>query len=104
MYMKVCLPKSRGTYRTHGEGSLVWLLGSSWRGHSNSGNTPSLRVGQSLLYCMSFETWQLPKGREREGERERIDNYFCVAPNHKILVTKNGAKTLQVIVGSTKRK
>jgi hypothetical protein len=53
---------------------------------------------------MSFETWHLPKGREREGERERMDDYFCVAPNHKILVTKNGAKTLQVIVGSTKRK
>jgi hypothetical protein len=36
--------------------------------------------------------------REREGGREgeRMDDYFCVAPNHKILAVKNGAKTLQV--------
>jgi hypothetical protein len=39
---------------------------------------------------------RLPKGREREGEKERMDSYFCVAPLQKILTAKNGAKTLQV--------
>jgi hypothetical protein len=34
--------------------------------------------------------------RERGREGERMDDYFCVAPNHKILAVKNGAKTLQV--------
>jgi hypothetical protein len=68
MYIKGCLPKSRGTCRTCTEDSLVWLLGSSWRGHGNSANRPSLRVGWSLLCCLSFDTWLLPKGRQREGE------------------------------------
>jgi hypothetical protein len=61
MYMKGCLPKSSGTCRTRSEVFLVWLLDSSWRGHDNSGNTPSLHVGWSLLCCLSFETWLLPK-------------------------------------------
>jgi hypothetical protein len=91
--MKGCLQRIRDTCRICGEGSLVWLLGSSWRGHDNSGNTLSLRMGQILLYCLSFETWQLTKG---EGGRERMDDYFCVAPSHQILMVKNGAKTLQV--------
>jgi hypothetical protein len=34
-----------------------------------------------------------------EGGRERMDGYFCVTPNHKILVAKNGAKTLHVAMG-----
>jgi hypothetical protein len=81
MYIKGCLPKSRGTCRTRSEGSLVWLLGSNWQGHGNSGNTPSLHVGWSLLCCLSFETWLLPKGRKREGEGDRMDGYFCMAPS-----------------------
>jgi hypothetical protein len=28
-----------------------------------------------------------------------MDGYFCVAPSHKILVAKNGTKTLQVAIG-----
>jgi hypothetical protein len=67
MYMNVSFPKSMGTCRTCGEGSLVWLFSSNSLGHGNSGNTPSLRVGQLLLCCFTFETWQLLKGgRERE--------------------------------------
>jgi hypothetical protein len=61
MYMKGCLPKSRDTCRTHGEGSLEWLLGSSSWGHGNSGNTFlviwDLRPGS----CLRWE-------REREKE------------------------------------
>jgi hypothetical protein len=30
------------------------------------------------------------------GERERMDDYFCVAPSYKILTVKNGAKILYV--------
>jgi hypothetical protein len=81
MYMIGCLPKSRGTCRTRDEGSLVWLLGSSWWGHGNSGNILSLGVEQSLLCCLSFETWLLPKGRQREGEGDIMDGYFYMAPN-----------------------
>jgi hypothetical protein len=81
MYIKGCLPKSRGTYRTRGEDYLVWLFGYSWRGHDNSGNTPSWRVGRPLLCCFSFETWLLLKGRHREGDGDRMDGYFCMAPS-----------------------
>jgi hypothetical protein len=84
MYMKGCLLKSRDTCRTCGKGSLVWLLGSSGRGYGNSGNTLSLRVGQLLLCCLSFETWLLLKGRQREGEGDRMDDYFCMAPSQRV--------------------
>jgi hypothetical protein len=76
MYINRCLPKSRDTCRTRSEGSLVWLLSSSWRGYANSGNTHSLRVGRPLLYYLSFETWLLPKERQREGEADRMDGYM----------------------------
>jgi hypothetical protein len=84
MYIKGCLAKSRGPCRTRGEGYLVWLLGYSWRGHGNSCNTLSWRVGRPLLYCLGFETWLLPKGRHREGERDRMDGYFYMAPSPKV--------------------
>jgi hypothetical protein len=83
MYIKGCLPKSRGTYRTCCEGSLVWLFSSSWWGHDNFGNTPSLPVGWPLLCCLTFETWLLPKGRQREGEGDKMDDYFCMMPKQK---------------------
>jgi hypothetical protein len=83
-HIKGCLPKSRGTYRTRGEGSLVWLLGSSWWGHGNSGNKTSFHVGWPMLCCLSFETWLLPKARQREGEGDRMDGYFYMAPNQKV--------------------
>jgi hypothetical protein len=83
MYIKGCLPKSRGTCRTRSEGSPVWLLGSSWQGHGNSDNTSSLRMRWSLLYCLRFETWLLPDGRQREGEGDRMDGYFYVALSQK---------------------
>jgi hypothetical protein len=85
MYIKGCLSKSRGTCTICGKGSLAWLLGSSWQGHGNSSNTPSLRVGQPLLCCLSFEIWLLPKERQREGEGDyRMDGYFCMAPRQKV--------------------
>jgi hypothetical protein len=62
----------------------VWLLGSSLRGHSNSGNTPALRMGQPMLCCLSFETWLLPKGRQGEGEGDIMDGFFCMAPSQKV--------------------
>jgi hypothetical protein len=76
MYIKGCLSKSRGTCRTRSEGSLVWLLGSSWRGHGNSGNIHSLRVGQPLHICPTSLTklgrhgccLRGDKARERETE------------------------------------
>jgi hypothetical protein len=86
--MKGCLLKSRGTCRICGEGSLVWLPCSSWRGRVNLGNTPSLPMGQPLLCCLSIETWLLPKGRQREGEGEKegdiMDVYFCMTPSQKV--------------------
>jgi hypothetical protein len=85
------------TCRIGGEGSLAWLLHSSWRVHDNSDNTPPLHVGQPLLYCLSFETCNYLRGERgggRERERERMDGYFCVAPSHKIFTVKNGTKTL----------
>jgi hypothetical protein len=78
------LTKSMGTCGTRGEGSLVWLLGSSWRGHDNSSNTPSLSVGQPLLCCLIFETCLLPKGRQREGEGDIMDDYFYMVPSQKV--------------------
>jgi hypothetical protein len=63
---------------------VLLLLDSSWRGHGNLGNTHSLRVGQPLLCCLSFETWMIPKGRQRKGEKDRLDGYFCVAPSQKL--------------------
>jgi hypothetical protein len=92
MYIKGCLPKSRATCRTHGEGYLVWLLSYSWRGHGNSSNTPSWRVEQPLLYCLGFETWLLPKGRHREGEGDIMDGYFCTAPSPKVWQQKMAPK------------
>jgi hypothetical protein len=88
--MKGCLSKSRGTCRTRGEGYLVWLL--SDIGHGISGNTPSWRMGWPLLYCLSFETWLLPKGRHREGEGDRMDGYFCMAPSPKVWQQKMAPK------------
>jgi hypothetical protein len=41
-------------------------------------------VGRPLLCCLSFETWLLPKGRQREGEGDRMDSYFCMAPSQKV--------------------
>jgi hypothetical protein len=82
------LPKSRGICRTRGEGSLLWLLGSTWRGHSNLGHTPSLHVGRPLLCYLRFETWLLPKGRYREGEGDRMDDDFCMAPSQKVCQQK----------------
>jgi hypothetical protein len=84
MHIKVCLPKSRGSCRTRGECYLMWLLGYSWRGDSISGNTRSWHMGRPLLFCLSFETWLLPKGRHREGEGDRMDDYFCMARSPKV--------------------
>jgi hypothetical protein len=92
MYIKWCLLKSSGTCRTLSEGSPMWLLDSSWRGHGNSGNTPFLRVGWSLLCCLSLETWLLPKGRQREGEEDRMNDYFCVASSQKFWCQKMAPK------------
>jgi hypothetical protein len=36
------------------------------------------------------------EGGEGGRERDRMDDYFCVALNQKNLVAKNGAKTVQV--------
>jgi hypothetical protein len=50
-------------------GYLVWLFGYSWQGYGNSSNAPSWRMRRSLLCCLSFETWLLPKGdKGRETE------------------------------------
>jgi hypothetical protein len=38
----------------------------------------------------------LASRREGGRGRERMDDYFYVAPNHKILAVKNGAKTVQI--------
>jgi hypothetical protein len=76
--------KVGGTCRTRNEGYLVWFLGYSWREHGNSRNTPSWHVGQPLLYCLSFETWPLPKGRHRVEEGDRMDGYFCMPPNPEV--------------------
>jgi hypothetical protein len=32
---------------------------------------------------LSIETLLLPKVRQREGEGDRMDGYFCVAPSQK---------------------
>jgi hypothetical protein len=92
MYMKECLPKSRGSCRTCGEGSLVWLLASRWWGHGNSGNTLSLHVGWPLLCCLSFETWQ------REGERENGWLLFCGTLPQNFLYKKLCQNTLTIVV------
>jgi hypothetical protein len=41
----------------------------------------------------------LLKKRQRQGEEDRMDDYFCMAPSHKILAAKNDAKTLHVATG-----
>jgi hypothetical protein len=45
---------------------------------------PSWCMGRLLLCCLSFETWLLPKGRHREGEGDRMDGYFCMAPSPNV--------------------
>jgi hypothetical protein len=70
----------------------MWLLGSSWLGHVNSYNTPSLHVGRPLLGCLSFETWLLPKGRQREGEGDKMDGYFCMALSQNVWRQKMSPK------------
>jgi hypothetical protein len=86
-------PKSRGTCRIY----MWWRfscvvarfqLVRTWQ----FGQYTLLCVGWPLLYCLSFETWQLPKGREREGGREWMSTFvwrtttkFCrqkIAPKH----------------------
>jgi hypothetical protein len=57
-----------------------------------SSNTLSWHVGQPLLCCLSFEIWLLPKGRHREGEGDRMDGYFCIAPSPKVWQQKMAPK------------
>jgi hypothetical protein len=90
--IKRCLQKSRDTCRTCSEGSLVWLLGSSWQGHANFVNTFSLYVGWSLLCCLSFETWQLSNRERERGEREWMTTFvWCPATKfwRQKMVTKH---------------
>jgi hypothetical protein len=52
-----------------------------------------------LLCYLSFETWLLPKGRQREEEGDRMHGYFCMTSNQKVWWQKKDAKTKQVATG-----
>jgi hypothetical protein len=56
---------------------------------------------RGIAIVLLFEV--LRHGSCLRGERGRMDGYFCVAPSHKILVAKNGAKTLHVATGGRRR-
>jgi hypothetical protein len=51
-----------------------------------------LTCGTAILCCLSFETWLLPKGRHKEGEGDRMDNYFYMEPSPKVWRQKMAPK------------